>query len=494
MTRAQLLIVVTVMLGIFMAIIDMTIVNVALPTIAGNLGASLDDAAWVATGYILAAIVIMPLNGWFTAYLGRKTFYCGAIALFTVASLLCGLTHSIIALTVCRMLQGLGGGVLQPTAQAILFETFGPKRSAGAMAIFGLGVMVAPALGPVLGGYIVDNASWPLIFLINVPIGVITFLMALAFVPTPTYIERTRRGIDWPAIGLMAIGLVALQYVLERGQHEDWFDSQMIVILAIVSAAALVTFGVMTARDKFPVVNLRVFRIPAFSLGNIALFVVGFGLFGSELIVPLFFQSILGMTALDSGKALIPGAIATAVAMVATSRLVGRVDARILLISGALCSAWANWQLGGLTADAGMDNTFFPRMLVGFGMGLMFVPLSQLTLSAVPREELAGATGLSQLVRQLGGSLGVAIIMTLLARQTTIAWTSLAAGVTRSQGVPLPTIMAMLSQNASVMAYDYVFRICALLFIAAIPILFLVGRNRTPAAASAAPLALAEAA
>jgi MFS transporter, DHA2 family, multidrug resistance protein len=282
--------------------------------------------------------------------------------------------------------------------------------------------------------------------------------------------------------------------VLERGQHEDWFDSQMIVILAIVSAAALVTFGVMTARDKFPVVNLRVFRIPAFSLGNIALFVVGFGLFGSELIVPLFFQSILGMTALDSGKALIPGAIATAVAMVATSRLVGRVDARILLISGALCSAWANWQLGGLTADAGMDNTFFPRMLVGFGMGLMFVPLSQLTLSAVPREELAGATGLSQLVRQLGGSLGVAIIMTLLARQTTIAWTSLAAGVTRSQGVPLPTIMAMLSQNASVMAYDYVFRICALLFIAAIPILFLVGRNRTPAAASAAPQALAEAA
>src|ERR1700733_3885393 len=176
MTRADLLVTVTVMLGIFMAIIDMTIVNVALPTIAGNLGASLDDAAWIATGYILAAIVVMPLNGWLTAYLGRKRFYCGAIALFTIASLLCGFAHSILTLTLCRMLQGLGGGVLQPTAQTILFETFGPKRSAGAMAIFGLGVMVAPALGPVLGGYIVDNASWPLIFLINVPIGVATFL------------------------------------------------------------------------------------------------------------------------------------------------------------------------------------------------------------------------------------------------------------------------------------------------------------------------------
>jgi MFS transporter, DHA2 family, multidrug resistance protein len=484
-TRSQLLITLTVMFGMFMAIIDMTIVNVALPTIAGNLGASIDDAAWIATGYILAAIVVMPLNGWLTAYLGRKRFYCGAIALFTIASLLCGLTHSIVTLTMCRMLQGLGGGVLQPTAQAILFETFGPRRSGSAMAIFGLGVMVAPALGPVLGGYIVDNASWPLIFLINVPLGIATFLMALAFVPNPHYIERTRRAIDWSALGLLALGLITLQYVLERGQHEDWLDSQMIVVLACVALISLVTFGIKTVRDKYPVVNLRVFRISSFSLGNVALFIVGFGLFGSELIVPLFFQSILGMTALDSGKALIPGAIATAVAMIVTSRTIGRIDARIPLVLGAVCAAWANWQLGGLTADAGMENTFFPRMLVGFGMGLMFVPLSQLTLSSVPREEMAGATGLSQLIRQLGGSLGVAIIMTLLARQTTVAWTTLAGGVTKSQGVPLTTVMNMLSQNASVIAYDYVFRICALLFVASIPILLLVGRSGVPVTKSA---------
>jgi MFS transporter, DHA2 family, multidrug resistance protein len=489
MTRAQLLITLTVMLGVFMAIVDMTIVNVALPTIAGNLGCSLDDAAWVATGYILAAVIIMPLNGWLTAYLGRKTFYAGAIALFTIASLLCGFAHGIVELTIFRMLQGFGGGVLQPTAQAILFETFGPKRSAGAMAIFGLGIMVAPALGPVLGGYIVDNASWPLIFLINVPVGIVAFLMAIAFVPTPHYIERARREIDWPALGLLAVGLVSLQYVLERGQHEDWWDSQTIVALAIISAVALLIFGIMTARDRTPVVNLRIFRIPSFSLGNLVLFVVGFGLFGSELIVPLFFQSILGMTALDSGKALVPGAIATAIAMIVTSRIANRIDLRIPLVIGALCAAWANWQLGGLTEQAGMDNTFFPRMLVGFGMGMMFVPLTQMTLSAVPREELAGATGLSQLVRQLGGSLGVAIIMTMLTRETAVAWSDLAGGMTQLHGASTGTLLSLLSQSASVIAFDYVFRICAILFICAIPLMFLVRRANVPATAAEAPLA-----
>jgi MFS transporter, DHA2 family, multidrug resistance protein len=490
MTRAQALITVTVMLGVFMAIVDMTIVNVALPTIAGNLGCSLDDAAWVATGYILAAVIVMPLNGWLTAYLGRKTFYCGAIAIFTVASLLCGTAHSIVALTIFRMLQGLGGGVLQPTAQAILFETFGARRSAAAMAIFGLGIMSAPALGPVMGGYIVDNATWPLIFLINVPIGIVTFLMAYWFIPTPAYIERARRAIDWPALGLLALGLISLQYVLERGQHEDWWDSNTIVVLAIVSCITLVIFGVMTARDKNPIVNLRVFRIPAFTLGNVVLFVIGFGLFGSELIVPLFFQSILGMTALDSGKALVPGAIATAIAMIVTTRIVNRFDPRIPLVTGALLAAVANWQLGGLTEQAGMDNTFFPRTLIGFGLGLMFVPLTQLMLAAVPKAELAGATGLSQLVRQLGGSLGIAIITTLLTRETAIAWSELAGGITRTHGAPVAVLMNLLSQAASVTAYDFVFRLCAVLFIAVIPLMLFVRRDPSLTAASgAAPMA-----
>jgi DHA2 family multidrug resistance protein len=342
--------------------------------------------------------------------------------------------------------------------------------------------MVAPAFGPVMGGYIVDNASWPLIFLINVPIGIVTFLMALAFIPTPHYIARVRREIDWLALGLLGLGLTSLQYVLERGQHEDWWGSNTIVTLAIVSAIALGIFAFMTARDKHPIVNLRVFRISSFSLGNVVLFVIGFGLFGSELIVPLFFQSILGMTALDSGKALVPNAIATAVAMIVTSRLAGKVDARIPLVIGALMAAWSNWQLGGLTQDAGMDNTFFPRTLIGFGLGLMFVPLTQLMLSQIPREELAGATGLAQLIRQLGGSLGIAIITTLLTRETAIAWSGLAGGITRNPaGLPAGTLTALLSQASSVTAFDFVFRVCALLFIAAIPLMLFVRRDPTAA-------------
>jgi MFS transporter, DHA2 family, multidrug resistance protein len=476
-TRANVLIILTVMLGMFMAIIDFTIVNVALPTIAGNLGCSIDDAAWVATGYILAAVITMPLNGWLTAYFGRKAFYAGSIALFTIASFLCGMAHSIVALTIFRVIQGFGGGSLQPTAQAIIFETFGPKRSGVGMAIFGLGIMAAPAIGPVLGGYIVDNASWPLIFLINVPIGIVTFMMALAFIPTPHYIARVKNGVDWLGLGLLATGLASLQYVLERGQHEDWFDSSTIEILLAVSVVSLAIFIFKVVRDRHPLVNLRVFRFPAFTLGNVILFVVGFGLFGSELIVPLFFQNILGMTALDAGKALLPGAIATAIAMLITGRLVNKIDPRILLVIGAVLAAWSNWKLGGLTQYAGSDNTFIPRTMLGAGLGFLFVPMTTVMLSPIPRDELAGATGLSQLIRQLGGSLGIAVITTLLTRETAIAWSELAGGITRPSGVSSSTLISLLSQAATVSAYDFVFRLCALLFVLAIPLILLINRK-----------------
>lgn len=465
------------MLGVIMAIIDMTIVNVALPTVSGNLGCSIDDAAWVSTGYILAAVIVMPLTGWLTAYLGRKTFYAGAVALFTVASLLCGISKDIVTLTIFRMLQGLGGGVLQPTAQAILFETFGVRRSGSAMTIFGVGVMAAPALGPIIGGYLVDNASWPLIFFINVPIGILTFFMALRFIPTPSFLARTNRPVDWTGLFLLATGLIALQYVLERGQHEDWWNSPTIVILAVVSGMCLLAFGLKTVFDEHPLVNLHVFRIPIFALGNFLLFVVGFGLFGSELIVPLFFQNILGMTALDSGEALLPGAIATAAAMILTNRLPKQLDVRVTLVVGALCVAWSNWQLGGLTLNAGMENTFYPRLILGAGMGLLFIPLTRLMLSSVPRHELAGATGLSQLVRQLGASFGIAIITTLLTRQTATAWNALASGMQHTRSISQGTQMHLLEQSAQITAYNYVFQFCAILFAASIPLILFVRRG-----------------
>ena len=236
------LITITVMLGLIMAIIDSTIVNVALPTLGGNLGATVDEVAWVATGYILANVVVMPLKGWLTALLGRKMFYATSLAVFTVASFLCGTAHSIWVLVFYRVVQGLGGGALQPTAQAILFETFPIEKRGAAMAIFGMGAMVGPAIGPTLGGWIIDNATWPLIFYINLPIGIVAFLMTLAFIPNPKYIARPKGGIDWAGLGLLTAGLASLQFVLEQGERDDWFQSQTIVLFSAIAAVALIVF------------------------------------------------------------------------------------------------------------------------------------------------------------------------------------------------------------------------------------------------------------
>jgi len=309
------LITVTVMLGLIMAIIDTTIVNVAISTIGGNLGATVDEVAWIATGYILANVVVMPLNGWLTALLGRKTFYAASLALFTVASLLCGTARSIWVLVFYRVIQGIGGGALQPTAQAILFETFPPQRRGAAMAIFGMGAMVGPAIGPTLGGWIVDNASWPLIFYINIPIGIVAFLMTLAFIPNPKYIAKPKGGIDWIGLGLLTAGLASLQFVLEQGERDDWFQSQTILLFTVISAVALVVFVLKTLRDRHPLVDLKVFKFRSFSVGSFLGIIMGFGLFGTALILPLFFQTTLGMTAFDTGMALMPGAISTAISM-----------------------------------------------------------------------------------------------------------------------------------------------------------------------------------
>ena len=474
--RSEYLIALTVMLGMIMAIIDATIVNVAIDNIAGNLGASLDDVAWVATGYLLASIITMPLNGWLTAYFGRKKYYAGCIAIFTIASVLCGTATNVWQLVVYRVLQGFGGGALQPTAQAILFETFPPNRRGSAMAFFGIGVMAGPALGPIIGGYIVDNASWPLIFFINLPIGIAAFLMTLANVPDAKHLEKPKAGLDVFGLILLSAGLGALQYVLERGQHDDWFSSDAIVALTCVAAISLPWFLLRMIRSRFPIVDLRAFRFRSFSVGNVLLTVVGFGLFGTSLIMPLFFQTIMGMTAYGTGLALLPGAIATAVAMPIVPRLMRIVDVRWLLTAGALLFAWSCWALGGLTADAGYWDVYWPRLVQGAGLGLLFVPLTTVMLADVPRNELASATGVSMLVRQLGGSLGIAILTTLLARETAVAWSALASGVQHAYGQSVMTLTGMVAQNSSVIAYDYLFRISAFVFVAGVPLMWLLKR------------------
>ncbi|MGH7716437.1 MAG: DHA2 family efflux MFS transporter permease subunit, partial [Vulcanimicrobiaceae bacterium] len=410
-----------------------------------------------------------------------------SIAVFTIASFLCAIAGNLWLLVVFRVIQGIGGGALQPTAQSILFESYPPEKRGSAMAIFGLGAMVGPAIGPVLGGYIVDNWSWPVIFFINVPIGIIAFAMTFLFVRDPKYIEKPEGGVDWAGLAYMTLGLSALQYVLERGQREDWFSSGSIAILSFISLAALIMFIVHELRTKNPIVDLFVFRSRSFTAGNIIGIVSGFGLYGLNLVLPLFFQQVLGFSPLQAGLALLPGALATALSMPFAGRLVSRVDPRIMIGGGIITFGVASWWMGGLDQYAGYWDIFWPRALQGFALGFLFVPLSTATLSGIPRGEIASASGMYTLVRQLGGSLGIAILATLLERQTDIAQSGLASSVTlaspsirdylsnpATHQQALNQLYGMVQQNATVIAYDFLFRFSAILFFLSLPTLLLL--------------------
>jgi DHA2 family multidrug resistance protein len=482
-----ILITLTTMLGLIMAIVDTSIVNVALNNMAGTLGASIDEIGWVATGYILANVIVMPLNGWLTARFGRRNFYAACIVLFTVASFLCGTATSVWQLVFYRVIQGLGGGALQPTAQAILFESYPPEKRSGAMAIFGLGAMVGPAIGPTLGGYIVDNYSWPLIFYINLPIGIAAFFMTLAFIKDQTYVKRNTSPVDWIGLGLLTAGVSSLQFVLERGQREDWFSSQTIVIGTMIAVFSIIAFVFRELNDPQPLVDLRVFKTRSFAAGNVIGIVTGFGLYGSALIMPLYFQNVLGFTAMGTGIALLPGAIATAISMPVASRLVKWIDARTSIALGLILFALGCWLVGGLNQQATLADTIWPRALQGFALGFMFVPLTTATLGDIARESMANATGVYTLMRQLGGSLGIAILQLVETRRQDSAYATLASGVTMAnqnvanalhgvanQTAMLSTIFGMVMLNAETVAYNDVFRLCAVVFLISLPTVFLL--------------------
>jgi DHA2 family multidrug resistance protein len=336
------LITITVMLGTLMAVIDTSIVNVALNTMAGNLGASLDEIGWVTTGYILSQVIVMPLNGWLTARFGRRNFYLVSLMLVTGASLLCGIAGSVAQLVVFRIIQGIGGGALQPTAQAILFESYPPDRRAGAMAIFGLGAMVGPAIGPVLGGYIIDNFSWPLIFYVNVPIGIIAIVMTLLYIRDPST-KRESAPLDLVALALLTAGMASLQYVLQEGQQLDWFSNGQIVGCTVLAVVMLTAFVVRELLVRNPLVDLRVFRSRAFAAGNVLSIIMGFGLYGTALVLPLFLQNVLGFTPTDAGLALVPGSIATMISILLAPRLLRSIDARYMVGAGLIIFAAGAW-------------------------------------------------------------------------------------------------------------------------------------------------------
>jgi DHA2 family multidrug resistance protein len=494
------LITLTVMLGLIMAIIDASIVNVALNDMAGNLGSSVDEIGWVATGYILATVIVMPLNGWLTARFGRRNFYAACVALFTIASIMCGTATNVWQLVAYRILQGLGGGALQPTAQAILFESYPPEKRAGAMAIFGLGAMVGPALGPTLGGVIVDNYSWPLIFYINIPIGIVAFVMTLLYIRDPAYLKRDKSPVDVFGLVLLTAGVASVQYVLERGQREDWFSSTTIVILTAVAVVSLVVFCWREWHDPRPLVDLKVFKSRAFSAGNVIGIITGFGLFGTALVLPLFLQNVLGFTATETGLVLLPGAIATAVSMPIASRLTHHVDGRAMIAFGLLLFAGSAWWMGGINQNSGYWDVFWPRALQGFALGFLFVPLSTATLGEIARERMANATGIYTLVRQLGGSLGIAILQFLQVRDADNAYAALASGVTpanpnvaqylRDLHGTAAQLYQIVMLNATVISYDMVLRLCGIVFVLSIPLVMLLTWRKTAANGPAAAVSV----
>jgi len=412
------LITIAVMAGTFMEIVDTTVVNVALPHVAGSLASSVDETTWILTAYLVSNAIILPITGWLSALFGRKRFLMLCLALFTISSMLCGAATSLGMLIVFRIFQGVGGGALQPISQAILLETFPVQERGMAMALWGIGVVIAPIIGPVLGGWITDNLSWRWAFYINLPIGFFSLILTWMLIFDPPYIRAQRAGrIDYWGLGLLVVGLGALQVVLDKGEREDWFSSGFITRLAIVSAVALILLIYRELKIKEPVVDLRLFKERNYASGTTIMFFFGFVLYGSIMLLPLFLQTLMGYDATTAGWALAYGGIGSLLIMPVVGRLTTVVDSRVLIFVGLCINAYAVYLMSLYTPQIDYVTAWWPRFIQGFGLGTTFVSLTTLTMSRISQEKMGNATGIFNLMRNLGGSFGIATATTLLARR-----------------------------------------------------------------------------
>jgi DHA2 family multidrug resistance protein len=408
----------TVMLPTFIEIVDTSVVNVALDHIRGSLSAGIDEATWSITSYLVSNAIIIPMTGWLSRLFGRRRYLIISITIFTVSSLLCGFAWSLQSLIVFRVMQGIGGGALQPLSQSILLETFPPKQHGIAMAVFGVGVMFGPIIGPLLGGWITDNWSWEWIFFINVPFGIISVLMVMSFITDPPYMKKTATRIDYMGLALIVVGLGCLQVVLDKGQGEDWFSSEFIVWMSVATVAALSLFIIV---EMFfasqPIVNLRVFRDRSFATGNTVMFFAFFNLFASIVMLPIFLQTMMGYTATLAGVVLGPGGVASLIAMPAAGVLVTKINPKKLLAFGITVSAFSTYMMAQFNPYIDFAAAIIPRLILGVGMGFLFVPLMTLTMSGIKRQDMGNATAIFNLVRNIGGSCGVAFVTTMLTRR-----------------------------------------------------------------------------
>lgn len=504
------IIAITAALGALLEVIDTSIVNVALTDMQSTLGATLSEVGWVISGYAIANVVIIPLSAWLGDRFGKKRYFVFSMAAFTFASVLCGFAHTLPMLVAARIFQGLAGGGLLAKAQSILFETF-PKHELGkAQAMFGVAVIAGPAIGPTLGGYLTTNFDWRWIFLINLPVGIGAVIMALIFLPAdPVGNLVTGRKVDFLGIGLLVVSLGSLQYFLEKGHEEDWFQSQMITNLALVAVIGLALFVWWELRVEHPAVDLRVLRYRSLAAGSVFSMVLGMGLYGALFAVPIFAQAALGYTAYQTGMLMLPGALASAVTMILLGRIVNRFDPRALVATGAVLTAVTMFWLQRISPQTSADNLFWPLILRGVATVMMFMPLSLATLGPLPKPDVPAGSGFYSLTRQLGGSVGIALLTTLLSQRSSMHFQNLSERISDTNPIAMDRIntitsaligrgieataahtqaLAILDRTlrlqASVMSFGDIFHIVGMAFLVTLPlVLFLGGRaHRAPVA------------
>jgi len=432
------LVTLSVTFGTLMGTIDASIVNVALPHIRGSVGATLAEITWITTGFVVATVIVMPLTGFLSRMFGQKRVYLTSLVVFLIGSVLCGTAHSLTALALFRVLQGMGAGALQPTEQAILRQTFPPHEQGMAMAVFGMAVVLGPAIGPTLGGYIVDHYSWEWIFFINLPVGALGFLMVTTFVHEDEEIlranharaAREKKNVDWIGIAMMAVGLALVQYVLEEGTRDDWFESRTISACLTIGIIALIAFVIRELTAKVPAVDLRLFKEKTF-LAATLIGAVQFAILMANLfMLPVFMQELLGYSAIDTGLALLPRAGIMFVVNPIVGKLYSKVSVRILVANGVICVSLGSFAMATFTLQTGLGAIILATLVQGVGFSCLFIPLAAAALAHIPKHRLADASGLNSLFRQLGGSIGLAIFATLLTRYATVARASVAVHIT----------------------------------------------------------------
>jgi DHA2 family multidrug resistance protein len=411
------LVAVAVMFATFMEVLDTTVVNVSLPHIAGSLSASIDESTWVLTSYLVANAIVLPMTGWLARTFGRKRLLMASVTGFTIASLLCGLAPNLPLLVFFRLIQGMTGGAMQPLSQAVLLEAFPPHERGKAMGFWGLGIVVAPILGPVLGGWLTDTYSWRWVFYINLPVGIASLVMTKLYVFDPSYLRQETSKIDYWGIGLLAVWVGSLQIALDLGQEHDWFSSTFITGLVLACAFGLVAFIVREWTTPEPVVDLRVFKDRTYSTGVFLMTTLGFVLYGSLVLLPIMLQTLLGYPSLQAGIAMAPRGMGSMLGMPIIGLLIGKIDSRKLVAVGLVTGAATLIWLGQLNLNTGYWDVFWPQFFQGLGLSAIFVPLTTISMDRIPRERMGNATSLFNLMRNLGGSVGIAVTGSMLARK-----------------------------------------------------------------------------